>query len=74
MGFRIEARRGKNIAKVASACKLLTLVYYRLRGGHIGLADDMRGFFSDFIVPRSSTWCAGRSRADVVGYPATEAD
>jgi HTH-like domain len=27
---RIEARRGRNIAKVAAARKLLTLVYYRL--------------------------------------------
>ncbi|MFB7575618.1 transposase [Streptomyces sp. NPDC056165] len=32
---RIEARRGKNIAKVAAARKLLTLVYYGLRDGHI---------------------------------------
>src|SRR4029077_19957913 len=30
-----EARRGKNIAKVAAARKLLTLVYYGLRDGHI---------------------------------------
>ena len=32
---RIEARRGKNIAKVAAARKLLTLVYCGLRDGHI---------------------------------------
>lgn len=32
---RIAARRGKNIAKVAAARKLLTLVYYGLRDGHI---------------------------------------
>lgn len=32
---RIEARRGKNIAKVAAGRKLLTLVYYGLRDGHI---------------------------------------
>lgn len=32
---RIEARRGKNIAKVAAARKLLTLVYYGLRDGTI---------------------------------------
>lgn len=32
---RIEARRGKNIAKVAAARKLLTLVHYGLRDGHI---------------------------------------
>ncbi|MFC9769520.1 hypothetical protein [Rhodococcus jostii] len=32
---RIEARRGTNIAKVAAARKLLTLVYYGLRDGHI---------------------------------------
>lgn len=31
----IEDRRGKNIAKVAAARKLLTLVYYGLRDGHI---------------------------------------
>ena len=38
---RIEARRGKNIAKVAAARKLLTLVYYGLRDGHIrALATD----------------------------------
>ncbi|WP_241032569.1 transposase [Rhodococcus pseudokoreensis] len=32
---RIEARRGRNIAKVAAARKLLTLVYYGLRDGQI---------------------------------------
>jgi len=32
---RIEARRGRNIAKIAAARKLLTLVYYGLRDGHI---------------------------------------
>ncbi|KAF0962827.1 IS110 family transposase [Rhodococcus sp. T7] len=32
---RIQSRRGKNIAKVAAARKLLTLVYYGLRDGHI---------------------------------------
>lgn len=32
---RIAARRGHNIAKVAAARKLLTLVYYGLRDGHI---------------------------------------
>ena len=32
---RIGVRRGKNIAKVAAARKLLTLVYYGLRDGHI---------------------------------------
>lgn len=32
---RIEARRGKNIAKVAAGRKLLTLVYYGLRDGQI---------------------------------------
>lgn len=38
---RIEARRGKNIAKVAAARKVLTLVYYGLRDGHIrALAKD----------------------------------
>ncbi|TQC38390.1 IS110 family transposase [Rhodococcus sp. WS4] len=38
---RIEARRGRNIAKTAAARKLLTLVYYGLRDGHIrALAKD----------------------------------
>jgi transposase len=38
---RIAARRGKNIAKIAAARKLLTLVYYALRDGHIrALAKD----------------------------------
>ena len=32
---RIGARRGSNIGKVAAARKLLTLVYYGLRDGHI---------------------------------------
>ena len=32
---RIAARRGRNIGKVAAARKLLTLVYYGLRDGHI---------------------------------------
>ena len=30
-----QARRGRNIAKIAAARKLLTLVYYGLRDGHI---------------------------------------
>lgn len=38
---RIAARRGKNIAKIAAAPKLLTLVYYGLRDGRIrALAKD----------------------------------
>ena len=32
---RIEARRGRTIAKIAAARKLLALVYYGLRDGHI---------------------------------------
>lgn len=32
---RVGPRRGRNIAKVAAARKLLTLVYYGLRDGHI---------------------------------------
>ena len=32
---RIEARRGRNIAKIAAARKTLTLVYNGLRDGHI---------------------------------------
>lgn len=39
---RIDARRGKNIAKVAAARKLLTLVYYGLRDGHIRALDHTR--------------------------------
>ena len=39
---RIEARRGKNIAKIAVARKLLTLVYYGLRDGHIRALDRPR--------------------------------
>ena len=39
---RIEARRGKNIAKVAAARKLLTLVYYGLRDGQIRALDRAR--------------------------------
>ena len=39
---RIEARRGKNIAKIAAARKLLTLVYYGLRDGHIRALDRPR--------------------------------
>jgi transposase len=39
---RIEARRGKNIAKVAAARKLLTLIYYGLRDGHIRALDRAR--------------------------------
>jgi transposase len=36
---RLGPRRGKNIAKVAAARKLLTLVYYGLRDGHIRALD-----------------------------------
>jgi hypothetical protein len=32
---RIEARRDRNIVKIAAARKLLTLVYYGLREGEI---------------------------------------
>jgi transposase len=32
---RVAARRGVNIGKVAAARKLLTLVYYALRDGHV---------------------------------------
>ena len=41
---RIAARRGRNIAKVAAARRLLTLVYYGLRDGEIRcLAQAQRG-------------------------------
>jgi transposase len=36
---RIAARRGRNIGKVAAARKLLTLVYYGVRDGHIRCLD-----------------------------------
>ena len=36
---RIGERRGRNIATVAVARKLLTLVYYGLRDGHIRALD-----------------------------------
>ena len=36
---RIAGRRGRNIGKVAAARKLLTLVYYGLRDGHIRCLD-----------------------------------
>ena len=39
---QIEARRGPNIAKVAAARKLLTLVYYGLRDGHIRALQTRR--------------------------------
>jgi hypothetical protein len=32
---RLAERRGRNVATVATARKLLTLVYYGLRDGHI---------------------------------------
>ncbi len=37
---RVAARRGHNIAKVAAARKLLTLVYYGLRDGEIRCLRD----------------------------------
>jgi transposase len=37
---QIAARRGKGIGKVAAARKLLTLVYYGLRDGHIRCLDQ----------------------------------
>ena len=37
---RIAERRGRNIATVATARKLLTLVYYGLRDGHIRALDQ----------------------------------
>ena len=43
---RIEARRGNNIAKVAAARKLLTLVYYGLRDGHIRALAHRQGSVS----------------------------
>ena len=39
MHTRIAQRRGSNIATVAVARKLLTLVYYGLRDGHIRALD-----------------------------------
>jgi len=41
---RIAERRGRNIAKVAAARRLLTLVFYGLRDGEIRcLAQAQRG-------------------------------
>jgi hypothetical protein len=40
---RIEARRGRNIAKIAAARKMLTLVYYGLRDGHIRASAREKG-------------------------------
>jgi hypothetical protein len=37
---RIAQRRGRNIATVAVARKLLTYVYYGLRDGHIRALDQ----------------------------------
>jgi hypothetical protein len=37
---RITERRGRPIARVAAARKVLTLVYYRLRDGHIRYLAD----------------------------------
>jgi hypothetical protein len=37
---RIIDRRGRGIGKVAAARKLLTLVYYGLRDGHIRCLDN----------------------------------
>jgi transposase len=40
---RIADRRGRNIAKVAAARRLLTLVYYGLRDGHIRCLSQAAG-------------------------------
>jgi len=37
---RIAARRGRAVGKVAAARKLLTLVFYGLRDGHIRCLDN----------------------------------
>jgi transposase len=47
---RLGPRRGKNVAKVAAARKLLTLVYYGLRDGHIRALDHP----ADHAVGRAS--------------------
>ena len=39
---RIAERRGRNIATVAVVRKLLTLVYYGLRDGHIRALDQAK--------------------------------
>jgi hypothetical protein len=39
----ITARRGRNIATVAVARRLLTLVYYGLRDGHIRALPPPKG-------------------------------
>jgi hypothetical protein len=35
LGGPLTERRGANVARVAAARKLLTLVYYGLRDGHV---------------------------------------
>ena len=57
---RLTERRGANIAKVAAARKLLTLVYYGLRDGHIRAAcrPDQREH------PSGAARTRGRCRSD----------
>jgi hypothetical protein len=51
----IAGRRGRNIATVAVACKLLTLVYYGLRDGHI--APSPRRHAPSWMTPER--WLGG---------------
>ena len=61
---QITERRGRNIATVAVARRLLTLVYYGLRDGHIRALDPARGagrgggvsFGSDGARGRCGVW------------------
>jgi hypothetical protein len=48
---QISARRGRNIATVAVARRLLTLVYYGLRDGHIRALQPREGSGDSGAVP-----------------------
>ena len=52
---RIEDRRGKSIAKIAAARKLLTLVYYGLRDEHIRALSRGRVCMSILDAARART-------------------
>jgi hypothetical protein len=52
---RVEARRGRNIAKVAAARKLFTLVYYGLRDQRRATEGNDRQLRSDARCS-ATTW------------------
>jgi hypothetical protein len=65
----IGERRGANVAKVATARKLLTLVYYGLRDGHIRCLAGNQTPASDRCHPSTSD--AWRTRPPQPGSPDT---